>query len=146
MKMSPLTLCIGAVQFGLEQHPEARNLLTLQLIQTSPHMVTHQIQLFTETTILKKHTRHPEENNRLNLRSSVYQFKGKLGSFVSENEIGNGHWPWCPLCSLFAVSPWSEGLSPKPLSLLWDTCRSTGQCPERVCMKGKIIHNQLKLN
>lgn len=53
-----LTLYVGAVQFGFEQHPEARNLLTLQLIQASPDVVTDQVQLFTEAAILTENTRH----------------------------------------------------------------------------------------
>lgn len=57
----PLTLCVGAVQFGLEQHPEARNLLTLQLIEACPDIVTDQVQLFTKTTILTEITQHPGE-------------------------------------------------------------------------------------
>lgn len=68
--VSRLTLCVGAVQFGFEQHPEARNLLPLQLIQAGPDVVTDQVQLFTETTILTEKTRHPGEKNTLNIRSS----------------------------------------------------------------------------
>lgn len=51
-KIGGLTLRVGAVQFGLEQHPEAGNLLTFQLIQAGPHVVTDQVQLFTETPVL----------------------------------------------------------------------------------------------
>lgn len=47
------TLRIGAVQFCLQQHPETRDLLPLQLIQSSPHMMAHQIQLLTEASVLK---------------------------------------------------------------------------------------------
>lgn len=53
----PLTLNVGAVQFGLEQHPEARNLLTLQLIQACPHVVTHQVQFFSQMSVLNTKTR-----------------------------------------------------------------------------------------
>lgn len=121
--MCPLTLCVGAVQFGLEQHPEARHFLSLQLIQTSPHMVTDQVQLFTETTILMENTRHQSEKDGLNVRSPCTCKK------IKWEWRRNGCWPWCPLCWLFAVSLWSEGLSPKPQSPLWGTCHSTGRCP-----------------
>uniref|UniRef100_A0A0E9UEM7 Uncharacterized protein n=1 Tax=Anguilla anguilla TaxID=7936 RepID=A0A0E9UEM7_ANGAN len=45
-------VCVGTVHLGLQQHPESGHLLSLQPIQTGPDVVTHQVQLFTETTIL----------------------------------------------------------------------------------------------
>lgn len=66
----PLTLYVGAVQFGLEQHPETRNLLTLQLIQPCPHVVAHQVQFFSQVSVLKQ-----EVSRSCNLNSSSVNLK-----------------------------------------------------------------------
>lgn len=50
--MSRLTLHAGAVQLGLQQHPQSRDFLSLQLVQPRPHMVAHQVQLFAQAAVL----------------------------------------------------------------------------------------------
>lgn len=50
--MYRLTLHAGAVQLGLQQHPQARDFLPLQLVQPCPHVVAHQVQLFAQAAVL----------------------------------------------------------------------------------------------
>lgn len=50
--MYRLTLHAGAVQLGLQQHPQARHFLSLQLVQPRPHVVAHQVQLFAQAAVL----------------------------------------------------------------------------------------------
>lgn len=50
--MYRLTLHAGAVQLGLQQHPQARDFLSLQLVQPRPHVVAHQVQLFAQAAVL----------------------------------------------------------------------------------------------
>lgn len=85
------------------------------------------------------------EKNRLIVRSSCYLWnvnKDTLWVTTKAGRVRNGSRPWCPRCLLSAVSLWSEGLFPKPQSPLWDTCRSTGQCPARGCCKEQVVHKQ----
>lgn len=49
-----LTLHAGAVQFGLEQHPQTRHFLSFQLVQPCPHVVAHQVKLFTQAAVLER--------------------------------------------------------------------------------------------
>lgn len=81
--VSRLTLHAGAVQLGLQQHPQPRHFLPLQLVQPRPHVVAHQVQLFAQAPVLEgeggRHTfrgrlevgAEPSHGPTLTLMSSV---------------------------------------------------------------------------